>query len=203
MKKIGQGLQFNVYDLGNRVKKTFTSKNQIRLKLIFWNLFLIFQPPKLEEIVNKAIKEREHSINELKKREIDLSLLANLKIYEKEIIQDKVTLIKSILGDYERDKKIINDYIQFIFKCWKQGFADRIYNFTINNGLDSYRRIVLIDCGELTFDKGHIEEAIKNKRWEGSRTYKSHLYLKLKGYYKEKMDKEITLENLNKYWKSL
>jgi len=31
--KIGQGLQFNVYDKGNRVEKIQTSKQQIKLKL--------------------------------------------------------------------------------------------------------------------------------------------------------------------------
>ncbi|MAG08520.1 hypothetical protein CMO89_03535 [Candidatus Woesearchaeota archaeon] len=79
MKKIGQGLHFNVYDIGDKVEKTLTSKTQIKRKLLLWNPFYIFKLSSLEENARSVIEERDKITAELKKRKIPAYLLANLR----------------------------------------------------------------------------------------------------------------------------
>ena len=92
MKKIGQGLQFNVYDNGIKVVKTPTSKFQIKLKLLIWMPSYLLKLFKLEKEAKRIIKELEDVLQEIQNRWFKPSLLANAVIRENEIEQDKVLL---------------------------------------------------------------------------------------------------------------
>jgi hypothetical protein len=201
MKKIGQGLQFNVYEKGDKVIKTPTSKFQIKLKLLLWTPSYLLKISELEKEAERTIKEREEVLQEIKKRKFKPSLLANLVFRENEIEQDIVTPLGQYLKDYEIARGKIDEYIKFIFDCWRSGFSERTYNLTINNGINSNEEIVLMDFGEITFRKSDVERAIKIKRWRRSWSFKRDLKKEIRDYYDGQMRERLTLSNLNKYWK--
>ena len=201
MKKIGQGLQFNVYEKRNKVVKTPTSKFQIKLKLLLWTPSYLLKPSELEKEAERIIKGREEVLQEIQRRRFKPSLLANLIFRENEIEQDKVTPLKQYLNDYETAKEKIDEYINFIFDCWKNGFSERTFNLTINNGVNSNEDIVLMDFGEITFRKSDVERAIKIKRWRRSWSFKKDIGNKIREHYDKQMLERLTLSNLNKYWK--
>jgi tRNA A-37 threonylcarbamoyl transferase component Bud32 len=198
--KIGQGLQFNVYEKENKVEKIPTSKRQIKQKLLLWTPSYLLKPLALEKEANKVIKERKEIIKELNKRKIKPSLLANLKIQKSKIEQDKVVPLGEKLKQ-PNQYKLIDKYIKFIFKCWKNGFSERTFNLTINNGVTNKGDIILIDFGEITFKKEDVKKAIKIKRWKKSWSFKKDLNPKIKKYYEKQIEKKLTISNLKKYWK--
>jgi hypothetical protein len=201
MKKIGQGLQFNVYEKGNKVVKTPTSRFQIKLKLLLWTHSYLLKPYELKKEIERTIREREEVLQEIQRRKFEPSLMANLIFRENEIEQDKLIPLGQYLRDSETAKEKIDEYINFIFDCWKNGFSERTYNLTINNGVNSKRDIVLMDFGEITFRKSYVERAIKIKRWRKSWSFKKDLENDVREYYDKQMLKKLTLSNLNKYWK--
>jgi len=202
MKKIGSGLQFKVYDFGNgKVLKKPKSDLEMYLANLLWEPYLIFSPRKLKGQIKQAKKDREFAIKYFKKYNSS-ELLANLEIFEKGIFQDKVIPLKRILGNnYEKDKELIDKYSQFIFECWKEGFADKIYNFSVNNGINSNGKIVLIDFAEIIIEKEKIKQQILSERWKKARDYIYIIKGNSKIYYEKKMKETLTLENLEKYWK--
>jgi len=202
MKKIGAGLQFNVYDLGNgKVLKVPRSEREMYLKYLSWCPYYLFVPWKLTRLVKIAIKDRRHSINKLKKESYDKTLFGNLVFKDNRIIQDKVKPLKYFLNN-KSFKEILNKYFEFILECWKQGFSDKIYNLDTNNGIDKTGKIVLMDIGELNFDKEDVMKDIISKRWERSFFYKRRLKKHFRKYYDVQARKLLTIENLNKYWKT-
>jgi hypothetical protein len=202
VEKIGSGLQFNVYDLGNgKVLKTFRTKFQMYLTNFLWEPYLIFSPWILIKRIKNAQKERGFSINYFEKNN-QKNLLANLEFIKNKIFQDKVIPLKRLMGkSLDRDKIIIDKYANFIFDCWKQGFADKVYNFTKNNGVDKEGNIVLMDFGEITINRKDIERSIVSKRWKRAGCYRYRIHGKAKQYYSQKMKETLTLENLEKYFK--
>lgn len=204
MKKIAQGLQYNVYSKNeNKVIKTPTSKTQIILKLLSWNPRHIFKPSLLRKTLNQTIIDRKNSIENIKKIPFDKKILANPIFKLNKIEQDKVIILEKFLKENpEKAKQYINKYIESIFQTWSYGFSDRIFNLTINNGIDKTNKVVLIDFGELTFKKEDVIKAINTTRWEKSWSFKKDLNKEVKEYYKKEMKEKITLSNLDRYWKS-
>ena len=201
MKKIGQGLQFNVYENGSKVVKTPTSKFQIKIKLLLWTPSFLLKPSELEKEAKRTIKEREEVLQEIQNRRFKPSLLANLVFRENEIEQDRVTPLGIYLKNYDGARKRIDEYINFIFDCWRNGFSERTYNLTINNGVSVEDKVILLDFGEITFRKFDVERAIKIKRWRRSWSFKRNLKKDIKDYYDNQMLNKLTLSNLNRYWK--
>jgi len=201
MKYVGRGLQFKVYKSDNRIRKIPTSKREIKFKLLLWDPSYIFQPSKLEKEIKKVIREREEVIEELKIRKIEPYLLANLIINGDTIEQDEVTPLGRNLNNYNESTKNIDNYVGFIFKCWRNGFSERTYNLTINNGIDSKGRVILMDFGEITFRKSDVEDAINTNRWRKSWSFKKDMSEKVRAYYDNKMKESLTLSNLKKYWR--
>ncbi len=203
MKKIGAGLQFNVYDLNNgKILKTNRTKLQMYFTNLLWEPYLIFAPWILKRKINIAQRDRDNAIKYFSTHKYKKSLLANLEINDRRIIQDKVIRIKDlIMKNFSEDKRIIDNYCIFIIKCWKEGFADTIYNFTVNNGVDKNNNVVLMDFGEITTSRGDVEKAILYQRWKRAGCYRRRIRGKTKGYYKKKLEEILTIENLNKYWK--
>ncbi len=200
MKKIGQGLQFNVYESQGKVIKYPTTKRQIKIKLLIWNPSYFLRPSSLEKESENVMRERRVIIQEIQNRNINRAIFADLCFSENKIEQEKVIPLRKKLGSCDGAKKWIDKYIRFIFECWKNGFSERTYNLTINNGVNSVGKIVLFDFGELTFKKLCVEKAIIEKKWRRSYSFKRELNGKIKEYYDNQMLKKLTLSNLNRYW---
>lgn len=199
---LNRGYYYNVYDLGNgRVRKVekifykkiidafFFANGNIR------NWFLachnIFKGKKHIQEVYSYIK------NNMKP-----DLLGSPKFlkginYE----QDKVDSVgtRLVRASTEEARKIIDRYIQSIFESWKQGFSDRVYNFSINNGINKNGDIILLDFNEVTFSKAEVLNHIESKRWLSASTY-TRLDPLIKKYYRQKMEDWMTKENLELFW---
>jgi len=199
---IGQGWQYTVYDLGDRVRKIPHSREET--EQILFSRGRKYKEGELEIIVDNIIRSREESIAGLQKRKINQALLGNPIFLDNEIyLQDKAVPLRDKFSEFRENIKeghqLINEYTQFIFECWKNGFSERTYNFTINNAYN-HRGIILIDLGEIAFSKGSIKNNIEEERWLKSWSFQKELDPKLKRYYKKQMKRSLTLENLEKYW---
>lgn len=202
IKLIGKGYWYNVYDLGNgrvlkhekgilqKIKDTYLLEGK---KVIPWLTALY----KLLTGRKKILK-----IYSYIKNNVDLTLVGSPKFldgisYE----QDKVELLGVAImrSVFNEKKRLIDLYVQNIIQCWKNGFADRIYNFAINNGINNSRRLVLLDFNEITLLREEVLERIKSKRWLRSWSLKQ-VDSELQQYYREQMDLLITSESLEKNW---
>jgi hypothetical protein len=94
---------------------------------------------------------------------------------------------------------IIDQVIELTKSLWVHGMVEGIYNFTINCGVTSNKKVVLIDFNEITFTKSDVLVHIQNKKWLKQWSY-TQLSKPLQFYYAQKMDNQITIENLEFLW---
>ena len=128
-------------------------------------------------------------------------MIANSEFKDGKIIQDKVKIVDSVIENpedfgYETSKEVIDVVIDFRIECWKNGFDEKTFNFTINYGAYPSGKITLIDLGELTDSKQEIKRMIDEKKWLSQWSYFSHMPEELKKYYREQMNSRITQEKL-------
>lgn len=170
MKKIGEGWQYSVYDLGNgRVLKRFHSLWRsywviLKTTFPFKDDSLTLIPDFSRNMKRKALL----SYRILSEKGIPSEWLGNPRfINELDFEQDKVTALHDVFAraTTEETKKIIDAFIIFNSKLLELGVIDKSFNITKNYGLNKDGEIVLIDIGELFEDTKSIYEQIKNKAW--------------------------------------
>ena len=220
MRKIGEGLQFRVFEVdknSKRVMKIPLSDDEIAQKITAWINQRIQNPSSsspmftFEEKFISTLKEREHSYNFMKQLTQRVpqvqTIIGNIEFLDNLVMeQDRVTILGNLINDsvlkIEFQKQLIDNFIKLIFECWKYGFSDRVFNFTENTGIDERGNLIQIDCGEIVYEKEDVEELINTKRWLNSWSYTKDLQLsEIKKYYAKIMDEHITTENLEKYWR--
>jgi len=204
MKKIGSGLQFKIYDLENgRVLKKSKKSFQMYALNILWEPYLIFVPWILRRRITNAKKDRDEAVEYFSSKNFDKEIVANLDINSKGIFQDKVIPVREILRESETEgKRLVDSYCNLIKKMWGQGFAEKVYKFVENYGVNSNGEVVLIDFAELRFTKNLIKQDILRERWRHVFSDKRKIRGELKKYYDQKMTKLLTIQNLNNYWKN-
>lgn len=192
-----KGFYYNVYDVGNgRVLKV----EKPRIIQYLKHFFLAGRLP--SKVKNSA--EISYRIIE---SSIDQKLIANpKKETSNSYSQDKVETLGVYISthSFEENKEIIDLYIEHILETWQNGFSDKIFNFTRNCGIDKNGRIVLLDFNEVVFNKESVRKLINKKRWLHSWSYTYWLYFTNRNlwlYYRSVMDKKITFENLEIFWK--
>lgn len=216
MKKIGEGLQYEVFELSSsRVLKIPLSNKIIAQKIKIWmkrdmsveDEFKL----RVEEKINSTLDERFNSFIHIKQLIEQFpsaqSILGNLIFHDDNTIeQDKVVILRMYLNDSTQSisfqKQIIHQFIELIFECWKYGFSDRVFNMTENTGLNSDNQMIQIDTGEIVYEQEKVKELINIKRWKKSWSFTKDLQIdEVKEYYTQKMDENLTIENLNFYWR--
>jgi hypothetical protein len=205
MKLIGQGWQYKVYDLGNgRVRKV--EQNQIRRFLrimkspdysISDGIRYLLKTNKTGPIAIQGFKSLIHKI--------DLSKFGNPEIkdgmtYE----QDWVMPLEVFFSTHSttESKKIIAQCLDLLIYMWKFGFADIVYNFTINNGVTKDGKLILLDIGEICFDKQRAKNSVASKKWLGEWSYRTFPEGELKDYYRTTMD-ALTVDEFDRNWATL
>lgn len=201
MEKIGSGYQFNVYrsDNGKVVKKP-KNRLQVLFSVLRDSPTYLLNPTSLTQKVNGTIERRQESLEKISKLNIDNDLIAGTEINNGDIIQNEVKVVQTLLKEEVLDhESVIQDYVELLIGCWRYGFSDRVYNFTINNG---YRRgkMMLIDIGELHFSKEKVEEDIRQEKWLQQWSYTTDLPPEEKDYYRKYMREKLTVEKLNDVW---
>jgi len=207
MRKIGQGWQYTVYDMDNgRVRKQTYSPVLQYLYILKNNIFnwsIFSEAKKGMHRVRKMEKASNDYIQSILPR-LDSGLLGHPTFFTDGYEQDKSIILGDILKkcSLSEGKEIFDSYIELIYNTWRYGFADTVFNFAVNNSLNMDHNVIQIDFGELIFDKSEIEQNIKNKSWLRSASYTMFPEGELKSYYRNLMERKLTLEKLNKLWKS-
>jgi len=125
--------------------------------------------------------------------------------------QDKVTVMGTALHQASRaeGRKYIDEYIDLLLFHAGYGLADPIMQMGTNYGVDKGGNVVLIDIGELVFDKEAAVAAARTKSWRKADTYYSpfkRLHNKfiipvlLKPYYRGQMLARFTPEAIEANW---
>jgi hypothetical protein len=210
MKKIGHGVQYNTYDLENgRVRKVET--NILEKITRFHKIAPKYRVyPNLIHNIKTGIgayKKTRDSMIGLRKHlsRIDGSLLGNpTLINSTDYEQDKVIPLgeKISSSKMEEQKELIDKYIQNLLTGWEYGFSDTVFNFTINSGVTSGGDVILIDLGELVWDKEPIKQLVKNKHWEKRSSFNKLESAELKIYLQKKFNESVTELTLDKLWAS-
>lgn len=196
MKKIGQGWQYTVYDLGNgRVLKKFHS--WIRAYFVIFREIFPFNNDSFFEIPSfiKDVKRKaDESFEILKRVNVPQEWLANPKFINKyDFEQDKVTPLHDVFDDLDTDgiKKIIDQFIELNKKLMSLNFIDKSFNITRNYGLNNNSEVVLIDIGEL-FDKQElIDKQIKNRVWDKNYVSERIKNMEAREYFINEMNKNF------------
>jgi hypothetical protein len=125
--------------------------------------------------------------------------------------QDKVTVMGSALHQASRPegRKYIDEYIDLLLFHTRYGIADPLMQMGTNYGVDKDGRVVLIDIGELVFDKEAAVTAARTKAWRKADTYYSPfkrlhnrfiIPVLLKPYYRRQMLDRFTPEAIEANW---
>jgi transcriptional regulator of heat shock response len=162
---------------------------------------------KIEELdkrTNKMISDIKESTKIIKKSKIPRSELANLEFIGKgKIKQKRVAPLDEFLKKLnEKERfKLIDKIIKFLLKLWSYGIHEKTFKLFSNLGIDE-DNIVLIDVFEIATNKSKVLKQIKKKSWEKTENYKKYLSEKEINYLIKKLNKTLTIENLDKYWKT-
>lgn len=118
--------------------------------------------------------------------------------------QDKTLLLGEVLNvsDFSTQKELIDEYVSNLLSGWDYGFSDTVFNFMINSGVTSEGRVVLIDLGELTFNKEEVLNLVKAKHWEKRSSFNKLENINLKNYIQEQFNLKVTPINLEDRWNS-
>lgn len=82
---------------------------------------------------------------------------------------------------------------------WQYGFSEIVWNPLTNNGIDAKGNIVLLDLGEITFDKTVVAKQITAKSWLKTWAHTKGLPDGLKAHYRIVMENTLTFLNLKKW----
>lgn len=209
MKKIGSGVQYDVYDLGNgRVRKIETSLlvKIIRFHRIAPKYKIYLHPIHNIRTAIGAGKMTKDSVDYLRRNSnnIDLSLLGNPSINDLGYDQDFApTLGERLFSvDFEMQKRLVDGYMNNILMSWDFGFSDTNFNFMINSGVNNKGEVILADLGELSWNKDEVYKLVKSKHWEKRSSFNKMEEGALKKYFQEQFNDQITIDNLENRWKS-
>jgi len=195
---IGVGYYYNVYDLGNgrvrKVEKGFFAKALYALPREKFDFTVLY----------RLLAHRKHITETYRRiRTVDQSLIGHPAFlsgldYE----QDKAVILEDALSSAiaAQQHAIIDVYTQHIITCWRHGFADTVFNFSVNNGIDKNGTPILLDFNEVTFDKEKVRHNIQTNRWLRAYSFTHHLPENLQHYYTEQMEKFLTIEKLAEIW---
>lgn len=202
MKLIAYGWQYKVFDLENgRVRKIKLSGLVQYFKILSQLPFQFFKTYKEQQRVNQMEKEANNYILLILAPAIQPLLGNPIFIDESNYEQDKVTIVEEIFknSSFDQQKQVIEEYIDLIYKTWKYGFSDCVFNFTVNNGVDKDGKVIQLDFGEITTEKEKVTSMIQNKRWLKSFSYRI-LSEDLKEYYSKIMSERLNYSELNRLW---
>jgi hypothetical protein len=205
MNIIAQGAQYKVVDTHDgRVRKIPLTALESRAVVESW--YAPGEAPAEELAINypELAIDSCRKVSELLHKYPELEYSFGNPDFEGEgtYTQDKAQTLGEALieGSHSENRGLIDTYVDLILLHWKYGFSERVFNCTVNNGVDKAGRIVLLDFGEVTLDKQKVSSSIASKRWLQARSYKRDIPEQLKGYYDEVLTERLSLEALAKTW---
>jgi len=193
-KKIGEGWQYSVYDLGNgRVLKKYHSWLGS-----FWVMFkdcypfTNHWPTEFPSFIRAGRQIAIESFKILEEHQVSPEWIGNPKFLGAlDFEQDKVTPLHEVFetARTEEIKKYVDLFIELNSRFLKLGFIDKSFNITKNYGIAKNGNLVLTDIGELFDNPEKIKRQLNDKVW-----YKSYVGgcikdLEARKYFLDQMDK--------------
>lgn len=119
-------------------------------------------------------------------------------------IQDKVVPLETALNKCPTKvaKDLLSKYVRSNLTCWSFGFAEHVYNFSVNNGVDAEGNLVLIDFGEITTDYARVTRHVSARKWLDAYSYTSLPDQELRMYYAEITAELLSVDSLARSWQS-
>jgi hypothetical protein len=214
MQIFSRGAQFEVAADDNYVYKRLHSIKKSAAVYRSWGYG--FKTRDLDRLAKKTLEKATASlkhINAILKNHPELApslanpIIANdLRSYK----QDKVIPMGAALrsSSASEAKTLINQYVDLCLWHAKYGFAELVFNIGVNYGVDSNSKVVLIDLGELTFDKNKVIAAVAGKKWGKAQNYlspipyprKATIPMSLRPYYRRQMLNRLTPEAIENKW---
>lgn len=213
MQTLGKGAQYKVTTDGERVFKTLITIEESTAMYKKWGYGLIVKD--LKALASNTLKHAEISLQGIRKileayPELAPSLANPVIDKASNYSQDKVAVLGEILKTAPRHqaKDFIDQYIDLQFRFAGYGFADPKLQVGINYGVDKNSKVVLIDLGEVIFEKDTAIVTIANKKWRKAVTYwvprpypmKHTIPIALKLYYRKQMLARLTPEAISAAW---
>jgi hypothetical protein len=197
VEKIGDGLQYHVFLVDeDTVKKFPKNEDEMLETLKQWET----RQEKAEELVGKGKERRRKAVEKLKDSDLPVEEVFGIIGFDGDkVLQKKMTPVNEFEGkSFER---VVDDYLDLIEELWRYGVGDTIYNFTINNG---YRngQLFQMDFGEVVFEKDRVREEVKKEKWLEKWSYSEDLDAEEQEVFRRKASERLTVERLEKIWKS-
>lgn len=181
----------SLQEVKNTIEEYLKHKNELR---------------KLDETVKRTIKLTKESLKIIKKTNAPKSYFGNPEFLENNKIKQKRAILmsdalKNLVNQSKINdaKKLIDKYIKLILKLWEYKIHELNYKIYSNYGIIN-DEVILIDFLEITKNKEKVVEYIAKKKWKNKEDLKKRIPFELIEYYIQKMDKNITLNNLEKFW---
>ena len=95
-----------------------------------------------------------------------------------------------------QNKRVIDDYIALLFHFWEHGVSDRAFKLPMNFGVTDDGRLILLDLGELYFEKEKAFQRVRARPWESVLISDEVL----NDYHRGAMNRAMTLENVEMHW---
>lgn len=200
MQTIGRGLQFEVVTDGKYVYKTLhTVERSAALYRSFGYGLIVRDLNKLaSDTLDHAKRSLGHVRSVLESHPGLAPTFTNPVIYKDlSYRQDRVTVMGAALRQATpaRARQYIDEYIDLLLFHVGYGIADPVLQMGTNYGVNKDDQVVLIDIGELVFDKATAVTAARTKAWRKADTYyspfafytKNIIPVSLKPYYRRQM----------------
>ena len=168
MEHIGSGWQFDAYAEGDCVVKIPTNRAVMATRVARSYPRLLLSPLSLLRKVERLQESRHKVLAELERREIDRRLVANFRREGHQYLQDRVIPLYEALDRGYDPMDLLERYLQSILRNWRSGFSETSFNFTVNHGLNADGEVVVLDVGELTFDRAEAQEFLDGRLWRNA-----------------------------------
>ena len=207
MRKISSGAKAKVYDNGNTVWKIPQSVGAAQWQFLKWG-YLLDSRSRAKNAVFE-LQESIQGVQAVLSRRPDIApTLANPRFHDGGVVvQDKVEVLGSRLhtASQKHARYLIDQYSDLHLLHCNAGFADTVFNFTVNNGVDDDDQVVLIDFGEVTFSRDVAVDMAVNTRWKRAASFlipigDYSLPPPLKKYYQKRMEDVVTAESVGSAW---
>lgn len=200
MKEIGEGYYYKVYDLGNGRVRKIPRGQLVQIILLFkWyssQPFVLLSELKRAPY-SRAKRKEEYEMSK-KMGELFPEYFGNPVfdgyVYE----QDKALPLKDIKDNEEFFKRAMK-YTNLIHALWRKGVGERVFNFTLNAGINEKGELILLDTNEFTFDGDYMRQSILSKRFTRASSFlrlpeemKSRIYILF--------EREFSIEKFEEFW---